>query len=394
VKHILLTGATGLVGQYLVRDLLMAGAPLAVLIRSQDKEPASRRLRKVLDYWQGKLRRPMPRPVCLEGDVTRDGLGLTREARDWAACNCDRLLHNAASLTFAGSDRAGEPWRSNLAGTAHLLGFCRHTGLKQFHHVSTAYVCGKREGIVYENDLDCGQEFRNDYEHSKCEAEKLLRATDFLERVTVYRPAVIVGDSRTGYTSTYHGLYSFMHIIWMLRQYVQPEQDGRYYYPMRLKGTGEEPRNLVPVDWVSAVITHLVLSPQHHGRTFHLTPDEPVKSSQLQDWVSDYFNYHGPVFVGPDALATAELTEREKTIYKHVERYEPYWDQEPLFDNRNTRAAAPHLPCPRLDREFLHRLVDFAIHDGWGRKSESAERADQERPEPGRRKLAARSLTM
>jgi thioester reductase-like protein len=367
MKHIFLTGATGLVGEYLVRDLLLAGASLAVLIRAREKEPASRRLGKVLARWQQELGKPLPRPVCLEGDVTREGMGLTREARDWVSRNCDRVLHNAASLTFVGADRAGEPWRTNLTGTANLLAFCRQAGLNRFHYVSTAYACGKRDGIICEESFDCNVAFRNDYEHSKCESEQLVRSADFLENPTIYRPAVIVGDSRTGYTSTYYGLYSYLHVVWMLRNYLRPDEDGRAHYPMRLNWNPDEPRNLVPVDWVSAVIAHLVQSPEHHGRTYHLTPDEPVTAGKLEPLLADYFQYHGTTFVQRDALEATDLTEREKAFYEHVETYEPYSEKEPLFDKRNTRAAAAHLPCPPLDRECLFRLIDFAVRDNWGR---------------------------
>src|SRR5437870_3742094 len=97
--HILLTGATGLVGQYLVRDLLLAGKSLAVLIRAQEKTSAPRRLEKIMAHWDRKLGRRLPRPVCLEGEITSSGLGLSAEARRWVAKNCQAMLHNAASLT-------------------------------------------------------------------------------------------------------------------------------------------------------------------------------------------------------------------------------------------------------------------------------------------------------
>src|SRR5262249_37673737 len=154
--------------------------------------------------------------------------------------------------------------------------FCREVGLRDLHHVSTAYVCGLRAGPIREDeDLDGGQGFRNDYEQSKFEAERLVRAAPFLDRLTVYRPALIVGASRTGYPSSYPGLYPYLQFAWVLLRYMQPGPDGRYFVPVRLNLTGEEPRNLVPVDWVSAVIAHLVQRPEHHGRTYHLTPPVP-----------------------------------------------------------------------------------------------------------------------
>jgi nucleoside-diphosphate-sugar epimerase len=367
-KCILLTGATGLVGQYLLRDLLLEGMPVAVLIRSQGQESALERLEHLMSHWETELSRKLPRPVCLEGDITLAGLGLTMEARLWAAKHCAALLHNAASLTFFGKDRNEDPWLSNLTGTENILQFCRQVGVRHLHYMSTAYVCGKRPGTVLELELDHDQGFRNDYENCKFEAEKLVRSASFLDSLTVYRPATIVGDSRTGYTTTYHGLYSYLQFVWMLRQYANLQEDGRWHIPVRLNVTGDECRNLISVDWVSAVTTYLVLKPEHHGRTYHLTPLEPVTAREIEEAMCSHFGYYGPTFVGPDGLAEGTLNEVERLFYEYVGRYTPYWAQEPTFDCTNTRTAAPHLPCPRIDTACLHRLIDFAIQDRWGKK--------------------------
>jgi thioester reductase-like protein len=109
---------------------------------------------------------------------------------------------------------------SNLGGTEQALKLCRTVGLREFHYVSTAYVCGQREGPIREDELDCGQEFRNDYEECKFQAEQLVRSADFLDDVTVYRPAIITGDSRSGFTSTYHGLYSYLHFPALVLPYL------------------------------------------------------------------------------------------------------------------------------------------------------------------------------
>ena len=121
LQRLLLTGATGQVGRYLVRDLLLKGQPLAVLLRPRGDQTAGDRLDGVLGYWERELGRPLPRPVCLEGDVALPGLGLDAATRRWVARHCDALLHNAASLTFVGADRDKDPWLTNLTGTAHVL---------------------------------------------------------------------------------------------------------------------------------------------------------------------------------------------------------------------------------------------------------------------------------
>jgi thioester reductase-like protein len=366
-RYLLLTGATGLLGRYLLRDLLLAGTPVAVLVRSRGGQCAAARAEQVLAHWETDLSRCLPRPVCLEGDITVPGLGLAAAERRWLADHCDRVLHNAASLTFYGTDRSRDPWLSNLTGTAHVLEVCREAGLRRLHHVSTAYVCGKHSGTVLESDLEPGGKFRNDYEHAKYEAEQLVRSASFLESLTVYRPATIVGDSVTGYTTTYHGLYAYLHLAWVVSRHTEPGPDGLRHIPVRLNLTGDERRNLVPVDWVSAVITHLVLSPSCHGRTYHLAPSQPVTARTIEEAMSSGFGYDGPMFVGPDGLAGGDLNEVEKLFYGSMGFYEPYWACEPVFDCSRTRRAAPHLPCPPLDVPRLHRLIDFALRDRWGK---------------------------
>lgn len=378
-QYLLLTGATGLVGQYLLRDLLLERVPVAVLIRSQGSESAEDRLERVMNHWEAELYRKLPRPMCLEGDITIPGLGLSPEAGRWAAKHCTSVVHNAASLTFFGKNRDEDPWLSNFTGTANILEFCRQTGVRHLHYMSTAYVCGKRPGMILESELNHDYEFRNDYENCKFEAEKLVRSAPFLDSLTVYRPATIVGDSATGYTTSYHGLYSYFQFAWILRQYANLQEDGRWYIPLRLNVTGDESRNLIPVDWVSAVTTHLVLNPKHHGQTYHLTPVEPVTAREIEEAICSHFGYYGPTFVGRDGLAQDDLNEVERKFYEYVDRYAPYWTKEPVFDCTNTRTAAAHLPCPRIDMPCLHRLIDFAIRDRWGKRR-------TQRPEGSRRR--------
>ena len=115
--------------------------------------------------------------------------------------------------------------RTNVGGTAALLDLCRRIGLPRFHLVSTAFVCGRCRGRICEEDLDLGQEFHNPYEQSKFEAERLVRQADGIEP-TIYRPAVIVGDSRTGQTSTFTGLYRVLEMAVRLAEPPGPAGGG------------------------------------------------------------------------------------------------------------------------------------------------------------------------
>ncbi|WP_165251518.1 SDR family oxidoreductase [Paludisphaera soli] len=370
---ILLTGATGLLGRYLLRDLTLRGARLAVLARGDRRDPPEARVESIMAGWEGALGRRLPRPHVLTGELTKSGLGLDAAALRWIGRHCAGAIHNAASLTFVGADRDGEPWQTNLNGTANLVDVCMAAGVRSFHHVSTAYVCGLRSDLVTEDEPLRAGPFRNDYEHSKAEAERLVRAAAFPGGVTVHRPAVIVGDSVTGYTSTYHGLYLYLQYMDRMRRLAARASAGRgagrWVLPLRLDLTGDERRNLVPVDWVSAVIAEVVLRPELHGKTYHQTPTPPVTARQLEGAMEAYFNYTGVTFAGPGARSSGDLNAAEAAFYEYVSRYELYWASEPTFDATNTRTALPHLPCPPLDAALLARLIEFAVRDKWGRAS-------------------------
>ncbi len=188
MSYYLLTGATGLLGNYLLRDLLRDGVPVAVLVRPSRRQTARQRIELLLAKWDAEQTSPLPRPVVLEGDITQDDLGLDANDLRWAAEYCSAVIHNAASLTFHATSEEGEPYRSNLTGTRNVLDFARQAGIREFHHVSTAYVAGLREGRCLETELDVGQAFGNDYEKTKVASEQLVRGADFIDSLTVYRP--------------------------------------------------------------------------------------------------------------------------------------------------------------------------------------------------------------
>ena len=360
MNYVFLTGATGLLGRYLIKDLTEAGFPIAVLVRPSRRASAQHRVENVMCYWDKVLGRSLPRPVVLEGDITEPDLGLDARSTRWVAENCDTMLHNAASLTFLSTGPNSEPWRSNLAGTRHVLELCRNARIRKFHHVSTAYVCGLRSGRILETDLDVGQKLSNDYEQSKLQAEKMVRSADYLESLTVHRPAIIIGDATSGYTTTYHGFYALLQAVATLAQQFNVDATGHAGVEGTFGVSGRETKNLVPVDWVSAVMTHVITHPEHHGKTYHLTPMHPVPSRLLADIFEESVGFYGVKLEGV-GKPMAGLTEYEQLFCELISVYNSYWKDDPTFDSTNTRRAAPHLPCPHVDRKLLLRMAEYAI---------------------------------
>lgn len=361
MPHLLLTGVTGLLGRYLLKDLLLAGMPIAVLVRPSRRATARQRVENVMCYWDEQLGRSLTRPVVLEGDISEPDLGLDARSMRWVAENCDTMLHNAASLQFQSTGPESEPYRSNVIGTANVLELCRNAQIRKFHHVSTAYVCGLRNGRILETELDEGQTWSNDYEQSKVQAEKLVRSADFLDEVTVFRPAIIIGDSQTCYTTTYHGFYAPLQLVQTMSQSIEPNETGRRGSHAHFELHGDETKNLVPVDWVSAVTSHVLTHPEHHGKTYHLTPRHPVTFRLIGDVLEQAVGFYGVDFSdgGPPPEDPSEYYQMFQDLIMGI--YSSYWRDDPTFDITNTTAAAPHLPCPHVDRAMLLRMAEYAI---------------------------------
>jgi thioester reductase-like protein len=358
-----LTGGTGLLGPYLLRDSLRAGRRLAVLCRSNRDGSASARIDASLRHWEtGEV---LPRPVVFDGDLTKPNLGLDTEALRWISRHCKSVIHNAASVTFDASDPAAEPWASNIGGTNQVLELCQKTGIRDMHFVSTAYVCGLRDGIVRESERDVGQSMGNDYERSKSKAEQLLLDSKLLDRVTIYRPSIIVGDSRTAYTTAYHGFYAILKLCHtMVTRGVNVPADYRSLVEgVGLKGT--EKKNLVPVDWVSAVITRILNTPEFHGKTYHLTAPQPIVLDVMARAI--YRTVMEAIGGKTAAIWRVNMSWFTNFFHSELKAYQTYWRDDPIFDATNRLAVAADLECPVLDEEVLVALANFAIGKGFGK---------------------------
>lgn len=363
--YTLLTGATGLLGRYLIRDLAAHDVPLAVLVRPSRKAAAEDRVNAICEFWRQEQGLELPRPVILHGNILDENLGLNPDEREWAAANVRSLIHNAASLSFVSTGRHAEPWRSNIDGTQTVLDFCEDAGIRDFFHVSTAYVAGKRRGVIRESETNVGQEFGNCYEESKLQAEELVRnARDDgrLDQLTVFRPGIILGDSKTGFTSTFHHFYSALQTAILInREMGQFDFTGKANASsVAMPLSGDCRKHFVPVDWVSAVMAHVIANRATHGQTYHLTPRCPTKISVIRDMIETVCDCYGLRIDGED-VPEAELTDAERIFRQQQEVYTSYWADDPQFDTSNTREAAPHLPCPHIDREMLLHFADVAI---------------------------------
>lgn len=266
MKNVFLTGSTGFLGGELVKRLIQQQpqANLFLLVRNRGKQPATARFAEMLGEWATELKMSTAaleaRLHLVEGDLVLPALGIPGEQRRELTEKVDTIFHLAASIDLLG--KYEKLHRTNLGGTRSILEFAAETnaagGLNRLHYVSTAYVSGQRRGRVLENELEKGQSFSNDYERVKWQAEKEVQAAKTTLPITIYRPSIVIGDSRTGYAPDDCATLDFVKLLVTGKMPFIP--GGR-----RLKC------DFVPVDYVADALAHLsTLSDETLGQTFHL----------------------------------------------------------------------------------------------------------------------------
>jgi thioester reductase-like protein len=339
----LFTGATGLLGQFLMCDALARGWPVCVLARRTKTSSAAERLERLLSVHERRLGRRLARPRILIGDLGQSGLGLGPEDFDWLSRRTARVIHCAAVVTFR-ADGQGEPYATNVDGTARLLELCQQSGLREFHHVSTAYVCPPG-ATAMESSATLTRAFANDYERSKALAENLVRQSAFLKKRAIYRPSIIVGDSRTGYTSHFQAAYPLLRLA--VASATQPGGVSRLQSELDVRP--EAGVNLVPVDWVSEAILHLIDIDRGEDAIYHLTNPHETTFLELAEAVKRCLQ---------SGLESPPLDGESSTSL--VRTYGHYLREHPRFDRSQTvQAGAPD--CPRMHGQTLERMVAYAL---------------------------------
>src|ERR1700735_3950627 len=247
------TGGTGLIGRRVVSRLLdtRPDAEVWILVRRSSLS----RFEKLAGQW-GERAKP------LVGELTEPRLGLTDEAIAELG-DVDHVVHCAAIYDVTAAEP--EQRAANVDGTRAVIDLARRLDAT-LHHVSSIAVAGDFHGDYTEADFDIGQQLPTPYHQTKFEAEMLVRSTTGL-RYRIYRPAVVVGDSRTGEMDKIDGPYYFFGTLAKLA--VLPRLT-----PIMLPDTGRT--NIVPVDYVADAMVALLHADGRDGQAFHLTAPKTI----------------------------------------------------------------------------------------------------------------------
>ena len=341
-----MTGFPGFLGSALLGKLLARrlDSRAICLVQASHLDEARRKLAE----------KPVAARVDLVvGDLTAQGLGLSR-ADEALLEDVTEVWHLAAVYDLAVGEEVAR--RVNVDGTDRVLELCRSLpALERLHHVSTCYVGGQYDGEFPEDDLEMGQAFRNHYEETKYEAELLVRkAMAAGLPATIYRPGIVVGDSRTGATQKYDGPYF---LATFLRR--QP--------PVALVPQVADPDQvrfcLVPRDFVVDAMDRLSVLPESVGRTYALTDPEPPTVRELVDTFARRLGKR----VGwvplplPLTRAVVSLPLAEQLMGLPVEALD-YFASPTTYDTARTTAdlSGTGVSCPRFT-DYADRLLDFML---------------------------------
>jgi len=352
------TGATGFIGKRLVKKLLARkGNVVYFLLREESRGKVG----ALLDFWDTTRTRAIP----VYGDLRATKLGVSKDDTKTLSRNIDHFFHLAAVYDLKAD--AEEQMAVNVDGTRNTVAFANAIGAKCFQHVSSIAAAGLFEGIFREDMFDEAENLDHPYFTTKHESEKIVRA-ECKGAFRIYRPGMVVGDSKTGEMDKIDGPYYFFKLIQRIRQLLPP------WMPMI--GIEGGRINIVPVDYVVDAMDHIAHQPKLDGQCFHLTDPEPMR-------VGDVLNTfaraaHAPTMslrinaalfgfiprsIKKGMMSLTPVRRVKDAVMKDLglpEDMMQFINYPTRFDSRDTARAlkGSGIACPRLD-DYANRIWDY-----------------------------------
>ena len=352
------TGASGFIGKRFVRRILARDdAHVVVLLRDASAESVAR-LREFCGDAAGRI-------VAVQGDITAAKLGVDAKDARKLKGKIDHVVHLAAIYDLTAE--ADEVLRANVDGVRNALGFARDMNAGCFHHISSIAAAGLYEGVFREDMFEEARGLEHPYFRSKHESEKIVRAEKKIGW-RIYRPGIVVGDSRTGEMDKIDGPYYFFKLIQKMRRLI----------PSWVPAIGLEGGriNVVPVDFVVDALDFLVRAPDLDGRTFHLTDPSPLRLGDMLNLFAGVA--HAPKFtlrinaamfgmipgaLGKGLMMLTPFRRIRKLALKELglpDDIVTFVNYPTRFDSRETQKvlAKGGVKCPPLE-SYAWRLWDF-----------------------------------
>ncbi len=362
-QNILLTGITGALGSWLAAEILKSGVRITSLIRGENKQDCSQRLDAVLQTVEASAYRNSVN--IISGDILQEHFGLSDDLHFEGGL--DAVLHCAACTAF--EESASELIRhTNINGTRHALQIAEQYEAA-FIHVSTAYVAGCRRGTVYETELETRQDFHNEYERSKYEAERMAQAWAHRTGLPliVLRPSIVIGHSQHGRAVRFNTMYDMMHAFDVFSGKLGDK-------PFRAAAQRDAEINMIPVDYFARAAWSII----QHNRpgTYHIANPNPPTMEELKEHFKSLFGVENLQLVDEADFERKKPSRAERFYQKATSVYQPYvMASHPFFDQTQTDAILQqtNITLPPMDLSYFERLLQYARSVNWGKNSEAVD---------------------
>ena len=326
---IFITGAAGLIGGELAYRLIRQG---------HDVTAGVHRNRAVIAN-DGTVV-PVEKSTTIE--LGAPALGLSDHEARFVAGH-DLIIHCAATTRFDLPE--SEYRRINVEGTRSIVALADKGGVPLIH-VSTAYVCGNRDGLIKETDPLPDGGFANGYEASKAAAEALVARSGI--RHVIARPSTVVGDSKTGAIRIFDTIYAAFKLIAVGRIRQMPARAGATL-------------DFVPIDHVANSLSAIAERIETIEGPVHLVSGMPVPVETFAATIGSYSQFKEPELIASDLFDPDHLPAGERRLYARVAGlYSRYFQRDPRFDDTRLRTQTG-LTCPVTDQAYLKRLIDYCI---------------------------------
>ena len=288
--------------------------------------------------------------TLIPGDITKDNLGIEEGLTKELQKSVTHVFHLAALYDLAVSEKLA--WQVNVEGTRNVTKWVQKLQqLKRYIYFSTAYVSGTREGKIYETELDMGQSFKNHYEETKFKAELIVEAAKSELPTTIIRPGIVRGNSKTGETIKFDGIYFMLNLF-----------DRLSFLPIvPYLGDGHVEGNFVPEDYVLQATSFLSFQDVAVGKTYHLTDPHPYTMRELYTMLAHAYLGRKPK--GQVSLSLAGLPMQSPAVEKWLKVEKEALEYFTIRSSYDCSLALKDLEgsgirCPDF-KETIGPMIDF-----------------------------------
>jgi nucleoside-diphosphate-sugar epimerase len=381
-QGVFLTGGTGFLGSHIGAELLRRGQKVWFLVRSGKKTSAEKRLARILD-WHELDTKSRNNAVLVQGKLDCPDLGIKSGMNRLTQKRIDQIIHCASDTSFS-ARKSKQVWTANVESLQNLINFTAGIRCRRFIHLSTAYAAGRTNGPCKEEPVNA-RHFFNVYEESKAAAENYLRSQcrALGIELSIIRPSIVYGDSRTGRTLRFNALYYPVKTALFLKKIyrediikhggkkaaaagVKLEKDGTVRLPLRIEINNTGGVNLIPVDFFVKAFFAVTEADTDNG-IHHIVSPEPTKIEDIIRYASSQFKLEGIRACNSEEFTNEPRNMLERLYERYLDAYLPYMRDKRIFltDNTSPILEKCGITCPLFNEPIFRRCMTYAESQRW-----------------------------